>query len=92
MYTTFPNESLVYRHPNGEVLVTAYTATGRAFVAVTKDGYRTDYPVLESLAGSSIVRWDNPEWFTKGFRDKCVLAMLGRLPRARKSNAEVTGQ
>lgn len=75
-FTTFPNEELLYEHPNGEALVAADTATGRAFVAVTKDGYRTDYPVFERLSGSSTTRWDNPEWFTKGFREKCLRVML----------------
>jgi hypothetical protein len=81
--TTFENESLVYKHPNGESLVLADMATGRGFVAVTKDGFRTDYPMLRSTGGGSITVWDNPEWFTKGFKRKCLLAMLGRLPRRR---------
>lgn len=75
-FTTFQNEQLLYQHPNGEVLVIADTAMGRSFVAVTKDGFRTDYPIFERLAGSSTTRWDNPEWFTKGFRDKVLRVML----------------
>ena len=81
-YTTFPNEELLLRMPNGEVLVAADTCTGRAYVAVTKDGYRTDSPVFERLSGSTTTRWDNPEWFTKRFKQLCLKVMLirGRQP------------
>lgn len=43
-YTTFPDEILVYRHRNGETLVTAMVLGKRSYVAVTRDGFRTDYP------------------------------------------------
>lgn len=75
-YTTFPNETLLYKHPNGEALVMADTVSGRSFIAVTQDGFLTDYPVLERLSGSCTTRWNNPEWFTKGFREKCLKVML----------------
>jgi len=66
-YTTYPDETVIYTHSNGEVLC---EVEGRLephrkfFVAVTKDGFCTDYPLW---TGTGVV-WDNPERFTKAFR------------------------
>ena len=70
-YTTFKDEVLMYRHPNGEALVSTRAGhkDGRQFVAVTADGFRTDYPHWDTV---SSVRWDNPEYFTKGFRNRAA--------------------
>ncbi len=75
MYTTFADEKLVYLHRNGEVLVTATIHGYRVYVAVTKDGYRTDYPID---IGKGQVSWDNPEWFTNGFKNKAIKAITTR--------------
>jgi hypothetical protein len=76
-YTTFPDERLVYRHRNGEALVTAIVLSKRSYVAVTRDGYRTDYPHTYDGPASNDTRvfWDNPEYFTKGFKDKAYKAI-----------------
>ena len=82
MYTTFADEKLVYLHKNGEALVTATMADDhRAYVAATRDGYRTDYPYTYSGPASNDDRvfWDNPEWFTKGFKTR-----VAKLVRAGK--------
>ena len=63
-YTSFASESLLYLHRNNEALCEVVTANGRQYCAVTKDGYRTDWPTFDGQT----VRWDNPEWFTKGFK------------------------
>jgi hypothetical protein len=73
MYTTFEDECAVYVHRNGEALVTATINGQRSYVAATKDGFRTDYPINY---GTGQVGWDNPEWFTKGFKDKARKAIL----------------
>lgn len=58
MYTTFKDERIVYVHRNGEALVTALINGKREYVAVTKDGFRTDYP---RDYGMRSIFWDNPE-------------------------------
>ena len=73
MYTTFADERAVYVAANGEALVTATIHGYRVYVAATKDGYRTDYPID---IGKGQVSWDNPEWFTKGFKDAAHAAIL----------------
>jgi hypothetical protein len=73
MYTTFEDEQVVYVHPNGEALVTATINGKREYVAATKDGFRTDYPID---SGTGQVEWDNPEWFTDGFKSKARKAIL----------------
>lgn len=72
--TTFPDEEILLQMPNGEALVHAYfPGTKRhGYVAVTKDGFRTDYPLF--IGGK--VFWDNPEWFTNKFRDKAAEQIL----------------
>jgi len=54
----------------------------RMLVAVTADGYRTDYPIWYGDASPesreipgfsrSRIGWDNPEWFTKRFRERAA--------------------
>ncbi len=66
--TTFQNEKIILKH-NGETLVEVDDARPankgkRMVVAVTRDRLRTDYPVFYG----KIVTWDNPEWFSKGFK------------------------
>ena len=73
MYTTFEDERAVYVHPNGEALVTATINGKRDYVAATKDGFRTDYPIDY---GNGQVGWDNPEWFTQGFKKRARTAIL----------------
>ena len=78
MYTTFADEKLVYLHRNGEALVTATIAGKREYVAATKDGYRTDYPYMYPNDDTHTVYWDNPEWFTKGFKNKAIKSITTR--------------
>jgi len=80
-FTTFADERLVYLHRNGEALVTATIAGKRSYVACTCDGYRTDYPYtyLGPASADERVFWDNPEWFTNGFKVK-----VAKLVRASK--------
>lgn len=73
MYTTFEDERAVYVHRNGEALVTVTINGTRVYVAVTKDGFRTDYPIDY---GTGQVGWDNPEWFTAGFKSNARKAIL----------------
>ena len=73
MYTTFEDERVVYVHSNGEALVTATINGKREYVAATKDGFRTDYPIDY---GTGQIGWDNPEWFTKGFKSAARKAIL----------------
>jgi hypothetical protein len=79
-YTTFPGERLVYLHRNREALVTAVTVAGREYVACARDGFRTDYPhrYAGPASGDTRVFWDNPEWFTKGFRERAAAAIRAR--------------
>ena len=77
VYSTFPDESLVYLHRNGEALVTATIAGKRSYVAVTRDGFRTDYPCCY-YGNDPRVFWDNPEYFTKGFRDRVFKLVSAR--------------
>lgn len=64
--TTYKNEKFIFAAKNGEALVSVSRENGAPFfVAVTRDGFRTDYPMWD---GVSMVRWDHPEWFTKAFR------------------------
>lgn len=80
VYTTFPDEILVYLHRNGEALVTANIQGKRSYVAVTRDGYRTDYPYQYNGPASNDTRvfWDNPEWFTQGFKAQVIKAVNAR--------------
>lgn len=68
-HTTFPNEEVLLTMPNGEVLVRtdALHRLGKQFVAVTRDGFRTDYPYFDTVRTTC---WDNPEWFTKKFIER----------------------
>lgn len=79
-YTTFPDERLVYVHRNGEALVTAIVLEKRSYIAVTRDGFRTDYPYCYDGSASADARifWDNPEWFTQGFKAKAYKAIHAR--------------
>ena len=52
----------------------------RMFVAVTRDGFRTDYPYCE-FAPENRVLWDNPEWFSKRFRVR-VARKISRIKSA----------
>src|SRR5208282_4260104 len=52
--------------PSGEVLVKGDTAQGRRYVAITADGYLTDYPLMYDH--NKQVVWDNPEWFSEEFK------------------------
>lgn len=63
--TTFRGEKRLYTY-NKEALVEVDRpdSIARMLVAVTRDGYRTDYPILYD---SGKVGWDHPEWFSKGF-------------------------
>lgn len=55
---TVGNEALVS-------VIRPHTAKqGRMLVAVTRDGYRTDYPIRYD---NGSVAFDNPEWFSKRF-------------------------
>ena len=74
-YTTFEDEQLVFALPNGEALVTATIHGKREYVAATKDGFRTDYPIDY---GNGQIGWDNPEWFTEGFKSKARSAILAK--------------
>jgi hypothetical protein len=73
-YTTFPNEKVLVQ-ANGCTLVEcdALHRPGRQYVAVTRDGFRTDYPHWD---GVSHVVWDNPEWFPVTFREKAGRAIF----------------
>lgn len=69
--TAFANEQVVFALPSGEALVTVDRQTGdgdpRMLVAVTADGFRTDYPIQYDNGN---LGWDNPEWFSDEFKDK----------------------
>jgi hypothetical protein len=72
-YTTFPNEKVLVQS-NGCTLVEcdALHRPGRQYVAVTRDGFRTDYPHWNG----TYVGWDNPEWFPVTFREKAGRAIF----------------
>jgi hypothetical protein len=74
--TSFNNEKLIFSR-NGESLVQVDDARPankgkRMYVAVTKDGFRTDYP----LSNGKRVTWDNPEMFSSQFRKQAEMAIL----------------
>ena len=73
--STFPNEEVVLRLAPDGGLAMADMVGGRQYVAVTADGYRTDYPIMHD---DGRVYWDNPEWFPKSFREKVQRAMAKR--------------
>jgi hypothetical protein len=79
-YSTFPDEKLVYLHRNGEALVSATIQGKRSYVAVTRDRFKTDYPYHYDGPASNDDRvfWDNPEWFTKGFKEKVAKLVRSR--------------
>lgn len=63
-YTGFPEEKLLIFFI-GEVLVQARTSFGLELIAVSDNGFNTDYPKWEN---SKVVRWDNPEYFSEEFK------------------------
>lgn len=65
--TTFENEVECITH-NHEKLVLADVRGKRTFVAVTRDGFRTDFPIFYTHNRSTA--WDHPEWFSRKFKDK----------------------
>ena len=71
--TTYTGETRVFTLGN-ECLVSVLRSNGwggrdRMLVAVTKDGYRTDYPIAYD---SGSIGWDTPEYFTKRFRERAA--------------------
>lgn len=65
--TAFAEEKLLLQLPNGEALLVAKMRNGWGYVAVAKDGFRTDYPLLVNNG----LLWEHPELFTEGFRRRC---------------------
>lgn len=83
--TTFANETRllsVGRETLVEVDCARPSQKGkRMFVAVTRDGFRTDYPYCQ-FAPENRVLWSNPEWFSRRFRER-VARKVSRLCRER---------
>jgi len=73
--TTFANEKRLLT-VGRECLVEvdkAAGAPGRMLVAVTRDGFRTDYPITYE---SGAVAYDNPELFSKRFKERAKRFIL----------------
>lgn len=82
--TTFANETVLLR-VGRETLVEVDCALPsdagkRMFVAVARDGLRTDYPYCQ-FAPENRVLWYNPEWFSERFRCRCA-RKISRMARA----------
>lgn len=45
----------------------------RMLVAITCDGFRTDYPIAYD---SGKIGWDNPEWFGERFKERARVHIL----------------
>lgn len=43
--------------------------SGRMLVAITRDGFRTDYPMAYD---SGRVVYDHPEWFSRRFKERAA--------------------
>ena len=77
-FTTFENETVLYRRGK---LALVQVDDGRANNAgkrmyVVSDRVRTDYPMFYEHDGQ--VRWDNPEYWPKAFRDAVGNVIKGR--------------
>lgn len=68
--TTYANETRVFTLGREALVSVARPDTcgkARMLVAVTRDGFRTDYP---RAYWNGTVGWDSPELFSKRFRER----------------------
>ncbi len=80
--TTFRNETLLLSVGNARLVEVdrpfPEDAGKRMFVAVHRDGLRTDYPLMTEPGR---IYWGTPEWFTRRFRVRAS-RKISRLSRS----------